>query len=106
MMEKFRWVRLVHKCLNLRQIMSLRGYIHPNEQLTRGIYATNALSFCCTLMILHLLRMHRYINRNVYNAGIMLSAAAVQDKLWQSKRLVDGLVVAVKRDGTAPRGHR
>ena len=40
------------------QITLLRGYIHPNEQPV-------------VLMILHLLRMRRNVNRNVYNAGKM-----------------------------------
>ena len=58
--------------VNLRQITLLRGYIHLNEQ-ARGIYTRNALSFRCTLMILHLSRMRRNVNRNVYNARKMVA---------------------------------
>ena len=32
-----------------------------------GIYAKTALSFRCTLMILHLMRMRRNVNRNGFN---------------------------------------
>ena len=33
------------------------------------MYTVNALSFRCTLMILHLSRMCRNVNGNIYNAG-------------------------------------
>ena len=51
--------------VNLRQITLLRGYIHPKEQ------SDYYLSFRCTTMILHISRMRRNINWNVYNAANM-----------------------------------
>ena len=45
--------------------------LYTSYRTTGGIYATNALSFRWTLMILYLLRMRRNVNRNVYNAGKM-----------------------------------
>ena len=54
--------------VNLRQIILLRRYIHPNEQ---PVVFINASSFRCTLMILHVLRLRRNVNRNFYNAGEM-----------------------------------
>ena len=64
---------ILQTCLprvNMRQITLMIDYIHPNEQpVRRSIYTINALFFRCTLMILHLTRIHRNVNRNVYNAG-------------------------------------
>ena len=37
------------------------------KRTARGIYTKSALSVCCTLMILHLSRMRRNVNQNVYN---------------------------------------
>ena len=62
--------KLVCLVLILLQITLLRGHIHPNEQL-RCSCSINGLSFCCILMILHLSRMRKNINRKVYNAGKM-----------------------------------
>ena len=57
--------------VHLWQITLLKGYTHPNEQHVTacGIYTINALAFRCILVILHVLRMRRNVNRNVYNAG-------------------------------------
>ena len=43
--------------------------LYTSQRTTRSIYAIHALSFRCPLMILHLSRMRRNVNRNVYNAG-------------------------------------
>ena len=41
-----------------------------------GIYTKKALSFRCTLMILHLSRMRRNVNQKIYNARKNVSATA------------------------------
>ena len=45
-------------------------------ELTNSIYTENPLSLRWTLMILHLLRMRRNVNRNVFNDRENVSATA------------------------------
>ena len=45
--------------------------------MVRGSYTKNALSFHCTLMILHLSCMHRNVNRKVNNDRKNVSGTTV-----------------------------
>ena len=45
--------------------------LYTSYRTARGIYTENALLFRCILMILHISRMRRNVNRNVFNAGKM-----------------------------------
>ena len=54
--------------------------LYTSQRTTRSIYTTNALSFRCALMILHLSRMCRNVNRNVYNDRKNVNAATTRMK--------------------------
>ena len=49
----------------LPRVNLLQIALYVSQRTTRNIYTINALSFRCTLMILHLSRMPRNVNRNV-----------------------------------------
>ena len=49
------------------QINTRQTSFEASQRTARGIYTENALLFRWTLMILHLLRMRRNVNRNVSN---------------------------------------
>ena len=51
------------------------------------MYTINALSFRCILMILHLSRMRRNVNRNVYNAGKIKCYTGMMIIYWSKIKL-------------------
>ena len=57
---------------NLRQITLLKGYVGPNEQPV--VFIPRCIAFCCTVLVLHLSRIRRSVNRRVYNARKNINA--------------------------------
>ena len=65
------------------------------------MYTKNALSFRCTLMILHLSRMRRNVNRKVDNDRKHVSATA-PSLLSLSKGILTGTIGRREKSGFKP----